>query len=97
VVTLSAHQAEPGWPSVFGLTASLVILWTTIGNPALGFLVLVLAELVLVPASGDVHRRHRRHAPARRARTDSIVSASAAVLSGRYRSTRANRSATPPG
>ena len=35
--------------------------------------------------------------PASNARTASIVSASAAVLSGRYRSTRANRSATPPG
>jgi len=97
VVTLSAHQAQPGWPSVFGLTASLVILGTTIGNPALGFLVLVLAELVVVPSRGPIHRRHRRQPPVRRARTDSIVSASAAVLSGRYRSTRANRSATPPG
>ena len=35
--------------------------------------------------------------PASSARTASIVSASAAVLSGRYRSTRANRRATPPG
>jgi hypothetical protein len=35
--------------------------------------------------------------PVSRARTASMVSASAGVLSGRYRSTRANRSATPPG
>jgi hypothetical protein len=68
---------------VFGFTASLVILGTTIGNPALGFLVLVLAELVLVPSREPTHHRHRRQPPARRARTDSIVSASAADLSGR--------------
>ncbi len=35
--------------------------------------------------------------PGSRERTASTVSASAASLSGRYRSTRANRSATPPG
>jgi len=38
-----------------------------------------------------------RQGPASSARTASIVSASATVLSGRYRSTRANRRATPPG
>ncbi|AWK71863.1 hypothetical protein CBI38_09965 [Rhodococcus oxybenzonivorans] len=35
--------------------------------------------------------------PGSRARTAPIVSASAGSLSGRYRRTRANRSATPPG
>ena len=35
--------------------------------------------------------------PGRSARSVPIVSASAGVLSSRYRSTRANRSATPPG
>ena len=47
-------------------------------------------------------RRHHRHQLAQRdavwiASTASSVSASAAGLSGRWRSTRANRSATPPG
>lgn len=50
----------------------------------------------------DADRAGRGEAPATAqpgssARIASTVSASAASLSGRYRSTRANRSATPPG
>ena len=48
-------------------------------------------------AAGPVSAEPWPYSPAQMARTASIVSASAAGLSGRCRSTRAKRSATPPG
>jgi hypothetical protein len=49
------------------------------------------------PAVGAVRDLGQLGGVITRARTASMVSASAGVLSGRYRTTRAKRSATPPG
>jgi hypothetical protein len=54
-----------------------------------------LQSTVLLPLSGAENTRGRARFQPASLRTVSIVSASAAVLSGRYRFTRAKRSAIP--
>ena len=55
MVTLPAHQPGRAGRRSFGLAAALLIVWMTIGNPGLGFLLLIFAELIFFPAGDGTH------------------------------------------
>ncbi|MET0763996.1 MAG: hypothetical protein ABWY29_03965 [Blastococcus sp.] len=59
----SAHRSRTASRCAFGVASSVAILGATIGNPGLGFLLLVIAELIILPSSDTAMDSRRASSP----------------------------------
>jgi hypothetical protein len=81
-VAHSAHRSLAASRCAFGVAASVAILGTTIGNPGIGFLLLVIAELIILPSRGNATDLRESRLPALRRNGMELIVRRAPTMSG---------------